>query len=169
MDPGTEIPSPVRSLYFIRSSGRVVVALHSGRIFLCQSGNQSFIPQSSPEFRIINIFVYFLANLERGTRLFLFMKVTFERKKKIIWKIIGPIFRVLLPIQCSIRYVGTLLSCQLRSESKMPAWHWQSSLKLYHFHKNLGRSMWIRSIFGWIRIQQIRSLKTGSGSGSYWH
>ena len=37
MDPGAEIPSPIRSLYFIRSSGRVVVALHNGRIFLCQS------------------------------------------------------------------------------------------------------------------------------------
>ena len=37
MDPGAENPSPIRSLYFIKSSGRVVVALHNGRIFLCQS------------------------------------------------------------------------------------------------------------------------------------
>ena len=37
MDPDSEVPSPIRSLYFIKSSGRVVVALHNGRIFLCQS------------------------------------------------------------------------------------------------------------------------------------
>ena len=37
MDPDTETPSPIRSLYYIKSSGRVVVALHSGRIFMCQS------------------------------------------------------------------------------------------------------------------------------------
>jgi serine/threonine protein kinase/GTPase SAR1 family protein len=37
MDPESEVPSPIRSLYFIKSSGRVVVALHNGRIFLCQS------------------------------------------------------------------------------------------------------------------------------------
>ena len=37
MDQDTDTPSPIRSLYYIKSSGRVVVALHSGRIFLCQS------------------------------------------------------------------------------------------------------------------------------------
>ena len=37
IDSGTENPSPVRSLHFIKSSGRVVVALNNGRIFLCRS------------------------------------------------------------------------------------------------------------------------------------
>ena len=33
----TEELSPIKSLYFIKSSGRVVAALQNGRIFLCQS------------------------------------------------------------------------------------------------------------------------------------
>ena len=37
MDPESDVPSPIQALYFIKSSGRVVVALKNGRIFLCQS------------------------------------------------------------------------------------------------------------------------------------
>ena len=37
MDPESEIPSPIQSMNFIKTSGRVVVALRNGRIFLCQS------------------------------------------------------------------------------------------------------------------------------------
>ena len=43
MDPDSETPAPVQSFNFIKSSGRVVVALKNGRIFLCQS---NFIPVS---------------------------------------------------------------------------------------------------------------------------
>ena len=43
MDPDSESPAPVQSFNFIKSSGRVVVALKNGRIFLCQS---NFIPVS---------------------------------------------------------------------------------------------------------------------------
>ena len=43
MDPDSEIPAAIQSFNFIQSSGRVVVALENGRIFLCQS---NFIPVS---------------------------------------------------------------------------------------------------------------------------
>ena len=37
MDPESDIPAPIQSMNFIKTSGRVVVALRNGRIFLCQS------------------------------------------------------------------------------------------------------------------------------------
>ena len=37
MDPESDSPAPVQSFNFIKTSGRVVVALKNGRIFLCQS------------------------------------------------------------------------------------------------------------------------------------
>ena len=37
MDPDSDNPPPIQSFNFIKSSGRVVVALKNGRIFLCQS------------------------------------------------------------------------------------------------------------------------------------
>ena len=37
MDPESDQPAAIQSMNFIKSSGRVVVALRNGRIFLCQS------------------------------------------------------------------------------------------------------------------------------------